>query len=84
MHKIVCNNCNGKWYMDRADIDDMQYCLYCQKPLRKKKELANLDSLDNVIFNAITCLGDNALPNPRQLSGYLMDTALRVKRSYGF
>lgn len=80
MQKIVCNNCNGKWYIDKADIDNMQCCLYCQKPLRKKKELTNLDSLDKVIFNAITCLGDNALSNPRQLSGYLMDTAPEFKK----
>lgn len=80
MHKIVCNNCNGKWYIDKTDIDNMQCCLYCQKPIRQKKELTTFDSLDKVIFNAITCLGDNALSNPRQLSGYLMDTAPEFKK----
>ncbi|MGM9773078.1 MAG: hypothetical protein ACI3YU_10620 [Segatella copri] len=80
MQKIVCNQCGGKWYVDNADITQMKCCLYCQKPLRQKKEITTLDTLDKVIFKAVSSLGMDALSQPRQLAGYMMDIAPEFKR----
>ena len=80
MQKIVCNQCGGKWYVDNADITQMKCCLYCKKPLRQKKEITTLDTLDKVIFKAVSSLGMDALSQPHQLAGYMMDIAPEFKR----
>lgn len=80
MQKIVCNHCGGKWYIDNADSAHMKSCLYCQKPLRQKKEITALDTLDKVIFKAVSSLGTDALSQPRQLAGYMMDIAPEFKK----
>ena len=80
MQKIVCNQCGGKWYIDNTDNAHMNCCLYCQKNLRKKKEITTLDTLDKVIFKAVSSLGTDALSQPRQLAGYMMDIAPEFKK----
>lgn len=80
MQKIVCNNCGGKWYVDKDDSAKMKCCLYCQQPLRQKKEIITLDTLDKVIFKAVSSLGTDALSQPRQLAGYMMDIAPEFKK----
>ena len=80
MQKIVCNQCGGKWYIDNADITQMRCCLYCQNPVRQKKEITTLDTLDKVIFKAVSSLGMDVLSQPRQLAGYMMDIAPEFKK----
>ena len=80
MQRIICNQCGGKWYIDNTDSSQMKCCLYCQKPLRQKKEITTLDTLDKVIFKAVSSLGMDVLSQPRQLAGYMMDIAPEFKK----
>ena len=75
MKIIKCNHCGKKWYVEDFDIPEMQVCLFCGAALCKRKEISDLDSLDKVIYKAVTSLGDNAFAHPAQLSGYMMDIA---------
>ena len=58
----------------------MKCCLCCQKLLRQKKEITTLDTLDKVIFKAFSSLGMDALSQPRQLAGYMIDIAPEFKK----
>lgn len=80
MLKIECTHCGGRWYVDDADKMRMKCCLYCQNPLHQKKEITTLDALDKVIFKAVSSLGTDALSQPRQLAGYMMDIAPEFKK----
>lgn len=80
MQKIVCNHCGGKWYIDKSDTAKMKSCLFCQTALRQKKQITTLDSLDKVIFTAISSLGVEAVSQPGQFSGYMMDIAPSFKK----
>ena len=80
MQKIICNHCGSKWYIDKSDTAKMKCCLFCQTSLRQKKQITTLDSLDKVIFTAISSLGVEAVSQPGQFSGYMMDIAPSFKK----
>lgn len=82
MQKVVCTQCGGQWYIDAANSSQMRCCLYCEKPLHQKKEITTLDSLDKIIFKAVSSLGTDAFAQPHQLTGYMMDIAPDYKKEY--
>ena len=80
MKKIICHQCGNKWYGEHEDVILMQSCPYCGQALRGKPDMSGADTLDKAIYQALCALGTESLAKPRQLSGYLMDTAPQFKK----
>lgn len=80
MKIIRCQMCNGAWIVEDDDLTKQRVCPYCATSIQGKVEFEAYESLDKAIYGAVTKMGDGILQNPRQLSGFMMDTAPNLKK----
>lgn len=80
MKKIKCESCAGTWIVEDTDLENQRVCPYCATSIYGEVEFSEYDSLDKAIYGAIQKMGKGILQNPRQLSGFLMDTAPALKK----
>lgn len=80
MKRIKCNSCAGIWMIENADLEKLTVCPYCGVSIRGELEFSEYDSLEKAIYGAISKMGKTVLLNPRQLSGFMLDTAPGLKK----
>lgn len=80
MKKIRCQLCDGTWIVEKEDLEKQKVCPYCGASVQGKVEFETYDSLDKAIYGAITKMGEGVLQNPRQLSGFMLDTVPNLKK----
>jgi hypothetical protein len=80
MKRIQCESCQKIWYVDDVDLVKQKVCPFCDTNIQGILKISQYDTLDKLIFGAISNLGKDVLHNPRQLLGYMMDTAPALKR----
>lgn len=80
MKRIKCDSCTGKWMVENEDLEKLTVCPYCGVSIQGEVEFTDYDTLDKAIYGAIAMMGKAVLSNPRQLSGFMMDTAPRLKK----
>lgn len=80
MKKIKCQQCNGVWIVDDSDLQRQKVCPYCISPIQKKKEIKEFNSLDKVIYGAVSKMGIEIIKNPQQLNGLMMDMAPALRK----
>lgn len=80
MKKIKCKYCKEEWYIKKDVVDKCNACPFCLKVLREKFIVKEMDSLDKVIYFAITDKGLDLFLNAQQLCGYFFDVAPNLKK----
>lgn len=80
MKRIKCDSCAGKWMVENEDLEKLTVCPYCGVSIQGEVEFTDYDTLDKAIYGAIAKMGKTVLSNPRQLSGFMMDTAPGLKK----
>ena len=80
MKELNCKSCNGKWIVYDEDLNNLKNCPFCLRELHEKKDFAQIDTLDKVIYNALLRWGVEVLSKPQQLSGYILDIAPDLKK----
>ena len=80
MKIIKCQSCSGTWIVKKEDLERQKVCPYCEISVQGKIEFDTYDSLDNAIYGAVTSIGEKVLQNPRQMSGFMLDTAPNLKK----
>lgn len=80
MKMITCESCRGIWIVRDEDLENQKVCPYCAASIQEKIEFLEYDSLDKAIYGAVLTMGQGVLQNPRQLAGFMMDTAPGLKK----
>ena len=80
MKKVKCDSCAGTWIIEDTDLEKLKVCPYCEVSIQGEIEFSEYDTLDKAIYGAIAKMGKGILMNPRQLSGFMMDTAPGLKK----
>lgn len=78
MKKIKCLTCNEIWYIEDDQTEKQCVCPYCGKDLKKKIDkfsLDAIDTLDKIIFSAISQYGLEIIKNSGKITSFLMDMA---------
>lgn len=66
--------------VENEDLEKLTVCPYCGVSIQGEVEFTDYDTLDKAIYGAIAKMGKTVLSNPRQLSGFMMDTAPGLKK----
>jgi hypothetical protein len=80
MKKLQCESCQRIWFVDDADLYDQKLCPFCQATLQGKFSFSEYDTLDKLIFKAISEKGIEILRHPGQLTGFMLDTAPALRK----
>ena len=80
MKKIKCESCVAEWLVEDMYLEKLRVCPYCSESIYGEIEFSEYDTLGKAIYAAVTKMGINVLQNPRQLSGFMMDTAPNLKK----
>lgn len=80
MKRLKCKYCAEEWYIKKDVVDRCNACPFCLKVLREKTVVKDMDSLDKVIYFAITDKGLDLFSNAPQLCGYFLDIAPNLKK----
>lgn len=75
MKKILCKRCSQSWFLEDAQLDKLQVCPFCAKPVREKADISRADTLDKAIYLTITSMGERILSQPHRIGGYICDIA---------
>lgn len=80
MKSLKCESCAGIWMVEDADLEKQKVCPYCTVSIQGDIEFSEYDSLDKAIFGAVSQMGKGVLMNPRQLCGFMLDTAPGLRK----
>lgn len=80
MKRFKCDVCSGIWIVEDTDMEKQKVCPFCASSIQETIEFSAYDSLDKVIYKAVIKKGKDILRNPKQLFGFIMDTAPNLKK----
>lgn len=80
MKMIKCQKCDGVWIVEDSNLDRQKVCPYCTSSIQRKKEIKEFNSLDKVIYGAISKMGIEIINSPQQLNGLMMDIAPALRK----
>jgi hypothetical protein len=80
MKKVQCESCQKIWYVGDADLTQQKVCPFCNTTIHEVFTFSEYDTLDKLLFGAVSKRGKEVLHNPGQLLGYMMDTAPALRR----
>ena len=73
MIKLKCNSCAKEWSIKDADMQLLTVCPFCTELLKKKVEIEVFDSIDSVIYKAVSDYGLEIFETPKKLYSILVD-----------
>ncbi len=80
MKQLKCESCSEMWIVSDDCIDRQKVCPFCASSIREEVSFSEIDSLDKAIYAAVSRFGLDALKNPRQMVGFMMDIAPQLKK----
>lgn len=80
MKTIRCQACNHSLDVANDVYDQLKICPFCMAPLQEARKPGTYTDLGAAINAAVQHIGKEVLTNPRQLSGFLSDTAPTMTR----